>query len=180
MRVFALAASVAAALLMLSAPLATTGHAQTQAQTPAPPADEDFTPSHLRAAQEVVNLTRSDLPFDDILPRLADQTRTIFTRSNPAYTAEIEATVLDVAIAMAPRRLELSRTIQLIWARRFNEQELLDLAEFFRSPLGAKFTEASPVIATLSVGAARQWEEQMAEQMVSETRAKLREQGFAL
>ncbi|MEM8856347.1 MAG: DUF2059 domain-containing protein [Pseudomonadota bacterium] len=179
MRVFALAASVAAALLMLSAPLATTGHAQDQAQTPTP-ADEDFTASHLRAAQEVVNLTRSDLPFDDILPRLADQTRTIFTRSNPAYTAEIEATVLDVAITMAPRRLELSRTIQLIWARRFSERELVDLAEFFRSPLGAKFTQASPVIATLSVGAARQWEEQMAELMVSETREKLREQGFAL
>lgn len=154
-----------------------TGSAFAQQATPA---DSDFTESHLRAAQQVIDLTQSDRTFDDILPRLATQTLGIFTRSNPALTRELETTVFDVALAMAGRRTELSRTLQLIWARRFTEAELGELVSFFNTTVGSKFVETSPLITALSVGAARQWEEAMSSAMVSETRRSMREQGYSL
>lgn len=144
------------------------------------PADENFSETHLALAQDIVRLTRSDEAFDDILPRLAEQTQTIFTRANPALTREIEETVLEVALEMAGRRAELARTIQLIWARRFTEAELAELKEFFQSEVGAKFTELTPVITALSIGAARQWEQQLSQEMVNTARARLREKGHAL
>jgi len=144
------------------------------------PADEDFSAEHLALAQEVVNLTRSDEAFDDILPRLATQTQGVFTRTNPALTREIEETVMEVALEMAERRTELARTIQLVWARRFSEEELRELIGFFESDLGQKFTELTPVITALSIGAAQQWEQELSQAMVNETRSRLREKGHAL
>lgn len=144
------------------------------------PADEDFSAEHLKLAQEVIRLTRSAEAFDDILPRLAERTQGVFTRSNPALTREIEETVMEVALEMAERRAELARTIQLIWARRFSEEELRQLIAFFESDLGSKFTELTPVITALSVGAARQWEQELSRAMVEETRERLRADGHAL
>jgi hypothetical protein len=171
MRLSALVAALVAGWLIA-------GPASAQQQSTA--ADEDFSAQHLSLAQDVVNLTRSDEAFDDILPRLAEQTQNLFTRSNPALTREIETTVLEVALEMAQRRTELARTIQLIWARRFSVEELQQLKAFFESDLGQKFTELTPSITALSVGAARQWEQQLSQQMVNETRARLREEGHAL
>ncbi|WP_157961988.1 DUF2059 domain-containing protein [Acuticoccus kandeliae] len=165
----------------LAAGLAMAGPASAQNAAPdlqATPADDSFTESHLAAAQDVIDLTKSDQGFDDILPRLADQTRAVFIRSNPALTREIEETVMEVAISFAQRRVELSKTMQLIWARRFTEAELNELKAFFGSPVGTKFAEETPVITALSIGAARQWEQQLSAAMVEETRAKLREAGL--
>jgi hypothetical protein len=156
------------------------GPVAAQQQQQPVPADEDFPASHLALAQEIVTLTRSDEAFDDILPRLAQQTQSVLTRGNPALTREIEDTVMDVALEMAGRRTELARTIQLIWARRFTEEELRQLKTFFESELGQKFTELTPVITALSVGAARQWEQELSRVMVDETRERLREAGHSL
>ncbi|MBJ3774102.1 DUF2059 domain-containing protein [Acuticoccus mangrovi] len=176
MRIRALIAAFAASLVLAAPALAQTAGGAPAAAS----ADEDFSPSHLALAQDVIDLTRSDQAFDDILPRIADQTKTIFIRSNPALTREIEETVLDVALSFAARRVELQRTLQLIWARRFSEAELAELKAFFQTDVGAKFVEATPVITALALGAGRQWEQNLAAAMVEETRAKLREKGHAL
>jgi hypothetical protein len=183
MRTNAFIAALVAGLVAIGPAMGQTMPGQTDIEPRAPdaaPADEDFSASHLAAAQDVIDLTRSDRAFDDILPRLAQQTQNVFTRSNPSLTREIEETVMDVALEMAGRRVELSRTIQLVWARRFSEAELDQLIEFFSSDLGQKFTELTPVITALSLGAARQWEEELSELMVRRTRERLREQGYAL
>lgn len=194
MRITAFVAAVAS--LVLVTPLVASSYAAAQGQAPGaqgdataqqggrPPVDdrtaEDFSASHLAAAQDIVELTQSDTAFDDILPRLALQTQDIFTRSNPSLTREIEDAVYEVATELAQQRVELSRTIQLIWARRFTESELNELKTFFQSSAGKKFVELTPVITALSVGAARQWEQGLSTAMVEDTRAKLREKGFAL
>lgn len=176
MRIAALAAILAVALA--SVPAAAQNAAP--AAPAATPADEDFTPSHLTAARKVIAAVKGDINFDDILPGVAAQTRDIFTRTNPALTREIEDTTTAVAIEMVQRRVELSHTLQLIWARRFSETELNELAAFFESPIGKKYIETFPVIGMLSIGASNEWEQVLAADMVSETRKRLREQGHAL
>jgi len=175
MRIAALAAILAVALA--SVPAAAQNAAPAPAATPA---DEDFTPSHLAAARRVIAAVKGDINFDDILPQVAAQTRDVFTRTNPALTREIEDTTTEVAIEMVPRRIELSKTLELIWARRFPESELNQIAEFFEGPIGKKYIELFPVVGMLSIGASQQWEQTLAADMVAETRERLREQGHAL
>lgn len=169
--------STAALAIVLA--LATPAAAQerpAEGAAPAAPAapQQDFAPSHLKAAQDIINLTRSDQAFDDILPRLASQTRQTFTQANPAMAREIEAAVMEAAVEIAAKRADLARVLQQIWARRFTEEELRTLIDFFSSDVGAKFAEQTPVIAALSLGAARQWEEAMSQQMVQAAQEKLR------
>lgn len=172
-----LATAAAAALLALAAAPAM---AQDPGGTVGASTQETFSPAHLAAAQKVIALTDSDVVFDDILPRLADQTRDLFIQSNPSLTVEIEEAAGEAALGLAKRRVELSRTVQLVWARRFSEAELVELAAFFETPAGKRFVENSPIISALSLGAARQWETAIAEAMVEDVRAKLREKGYTL
>ncbi|ORE96641.1 hypothetical protein ATO13_07245 [Stappia sp. 22II-S9-Z10] len=144
------------------------------AQTGTPPSTEDnFTPEHLALAQDVVDATQSAATFDDILPRVAQQLQGIFTRSNPAIAPQVEEVVYEVALEFASRRVELARTIQLVWARRFTVEELQELKDFFTSGTGQKFVELTPSITALSVGAARQWEQELSQQMLDEARNRL-------
>lgn len=145
--------------------------------TPPPAQPQTFEPSHLAAAQRLIDITRSDTAFDGILPALAARTRNTFTQSNPALAREIEETTMEVAIEMAAKRADLARVLQGIWARRFTEAELNELVEFFSSQIGQKFSEATPIITRLSLGAGQQWEEALASEMVQLTREKLREKG---
>lgn len=175
MRHVVLAASLAAALAW-AAPMP--AFAQ-QAAQPAP-ADEDISEEHLRAAGRVIALTNGDATFDNILPEVAIRTQNVFTRTNPALTREIEQAVQEAAIEMVPKRLELARTIELIWARRYTVEELAGLEEFFSSELGVKYTEAFPIIGALSLGASKQWEQVLSAEMVEATRQKLSAQGHSL
>lgn len=171
-----LSLALAASALALAS-IAGTQVAHAQQQAPAAQ-DEDFAQSHLAAAQRIIDVTRSGDPFDDILPALMNQTRLTFVQATPSLAREIEEVVTDVAIELAARRADLARTMQLVWARRFSEQELVELHQFFTSPTGSKFAEQTPVISALTLGAARQWEERLANDMVNVTRQRLREKGL--
>lgn len=150
-----------------------------QAAQPAP-ADEDISEEHLRAAGRVISLTNGDATFDNILPEVAIRTQNVFTQTNPALTREIEEAVQQSAIEMVPRRLELARTVEYIWARRYTMEELAELEAFFGSELGVKYTEMFAIISALSLGASKQWEQVLAAAMVEATREKLRAQGHSL
>ena len=167
-------AVVFAAMLASAVPVAA------QNAPPAAPGDEDISESHLDAAGKVIELVGGDVTFDDILPDVATRTREVFTRTNPALTREIEEAVQQAAISMVPRRLELSKTLELVWARRFSEEELNQLAEFFAGPLGTKYVEMFPIISALSLGAAKQWEQVLSADMVTATRDLMREKGHTL
>jgi len=136
-------------------------------------AEDEFTESHLNAAREVVAVTDSLSTFDDILPLLAEQTRTLFIQSDPSRTQEVIDVTNDVALQLAAKRGDLNGIIYEVWARRFTEEELRELAVFYQSPLGAKLTKNGPTITALSIGAARQWQDAISTEMVSLVREEL-------
>src|SRR5690606_2639865 len=92
--------------------------------------------SHMALAQQAIELSRASAGFDDILPLVAEQTKSLFVRSNPALTAEIEEVTDAVAFEFARKRAELDINIQGVWARRFSEAELAEIIAFYRSPVG--------------------------------------------
>lgn len=142
--------------------------------------DEQFSPEHLKKAWTVIELTKSAEGFDEILPDVAQRTQGFLIQNSPALTREIETTVTETAIDLAKQRVELNRTLQEIWARRFSEEELDVLIAFFESPTGQKFSDLSPSIAALSVGAAEQWRQRLGEEMLAEVRERMRAQGHNL
>lgn len=136
-------------------------------------AQDKISESHIDAARKLVNATRALDAFDDILPMLAEQTQTIFIQADPFRSDEIVAVTAEVALKLAARRAELNTTLYEIWARRFSEEELLKLAEFYNTPLGQKLADKGPEITALSIGAARQWQDKISTEMVSLVKEEL-------
>lgn len=170
------AAAAAVAFLAAAAP------ALAQDAAPAASADqqESFTPEQLRLAQEAILASGSNETFDEILPTVAEQTKTVFLRTNPALAADIEEATTEVAIRMAQQRPALDRTVQEIWARRFTNEELQAIIDFYRSPAGSKLAKIGPDIVMLSAGAARQWGDRLSSEMITEVRAEMLKRGYDL
>jgi hypothetical protein len=136
-------------------------------------AQEAVSESHLAAAKQVAVVTKVLEPFDDILPILAEQTRTAFIQSEPTRAEEISEVVQNVALTLAPKRAELNSLVYKAWADNFTEEELKQLAEFYSTDLGQKLTEKIPTITQYSVGAAREWQDKISTEMVTMVQEEL-------
>jgi len=134
---------------------------------------ESFTNEHLASAAAAIKATRSAEGFDEILPVVADDTKTLLMQSNPEFAREIDVMVTEVAIDLAVRRPDLDRTIQEVWARRFTKEELDEITKFYTTPVGAKLAEKSPELGSLAIGAAREWREKIGEEMLNASRKRL-------
>ena len=137
-----------------------------------------FTPEHMKLARQAILVTKSEGAFSDILPVIADQTKAMFTRSNPALAAEIEAVTTEIAIDLAAKRRDLDITIQEVWARRFTEDELREIIAFYETPVGTKLAELSPEILALAIGAAKQWSDELSTVMVTRVREEMQKRGY--
>ncbi len=141
-------------------------------------AQEKLSELHLAAAREAILAAKVLAPYDNFLPLLADQTRTLFIRSNPSAGAEIDEVVNTIALQLVEKRPELNQTIYEVWARRFSEEELKEIAAFYYSPVGQKFSNLGGELTALSVGAGKQWSDKVSTEMVSLVRDELKKRGY--
>ncbi len=137
--------------------------------------DTTISESHIEAAKAAVRATKSIENFDNILPDVAERTRTLFIRSNPAMSAEIDTAVNEAAVELIARRKELDRVIYEVWARRFSEAELKEIAAFYNSETGQHLADMSGTLSALTIGAAKQWSDVISTDMVAISRKNLAE-----
>ena len=142
-------------------------------------AQDGISESHLAAAKRVAEVTKVLEPFDDILPILAEQTRTAFIQAEPTRAEEIIEITQEVALQLAPTRSELNKLVYQAWASNFTEEELNDLAVFYTTDLGQKLTSTLPVVTQLSVGAAREWQDKLSTDMVTMVQQELQKRNQA-
>lgn len=155
----AMAAATAAAMVLSFAQAAT--------------AQETFSDEQIAAAREAVQSAQAIRAFDDVLPLMAERTRGLFIQNDPANTAMIDEVVTEVALKLADRRPELNRVVYEVWARRFTVEELKELAAFYNTPLGQKYSRVEPELRALSIGAAKQWGDAISTEMVTLVREEL-------
>ena len=111
--------------------------------------DEQVSEAQLEAARNVVVANKALSAFDEILPLMAEQTRTIFIQADPFKSDEVSEVTNDVALELASKRKDLNEMIYRIWANRFTVEELQQLADFYNSPLGQKLATETPSITAL-------------------------------
>ncbi|WP_310622145.1 DUF2059 domain-containing protein [Flexibacterium corallicola] len=136
-------------------------------------AQETIAPSHLQAAKTAIKATKSTDGFDNILPDIAERTRTLFIRNNPSLGVEIDTVVTDVAMQLVSRRAELDKVIAEVWARRFSEEELSQITAFYRTEAGSKLADLTKELSALSIGAAKQWSDAISTEMVTLARKEI-------
>lgn len=159
--------------LALAAALVVWGLSAAQAQQASPAA--------LAAAREVVELKGGTKMFDPIILSVVDQTRTALLRTNPQLSKDINEVASNVLVEYASKRAELQGEAAKFYAARFSEQELKDIATFYKSALGKKMLEQEPLVLDDTFNyVQQQWAPKFAEEAMARIRAEMKKRGHNL
>lgn len=119
-------ASAALALMLVAS--------QAVAQVPA------LQPSHLQAAREVMDLSGVTQNFDLAFTEFVNNTRQLVTQTRPDLMKDTEAVLEILKPEAEKRRNDFAVSAAEAFARRMNEADLKEVAAFFRSPVGQRYT----------------------------------------
>jgi hypothetical protein len=148
--------------------------AQAQAQTKEP------TPAAVAAAKEVLELKRASGIYANAVPNIVQRTMDTLMQSNLNYQQDLKEVAVLVAKKLAGREKEIGDGMAKIYARDFTEQELKDLAAFYKSPLGQKLLTQEPKSIAESMQYMTQWAQKFSDEVNGEFRAEMRKRGKAI
>ncbi|MBN9000428.1 MAG: FAD-dependent oxidoreductase, partial [Rhizobiales bacterium] len=107
---------------------------------------DEVTPAHLAAAKEAIDAAQNFKGFDNLLPLLAQQTQNRLIRLRPDQHQLISQVVDAESLALATRRVDLDNDVARIMAKYFSEEELQQIAAFYKTPAGIKFATLLPKV----------------------------------
>jgi hypothetical protein len=145
-----------------------------------PASAQEISQSHLEAAMIAVQSAGAARGFDSVLPALAERIKSRLIRVRPDLHQEISATVEAVALELVSRRADLDKAVATVWARNFTEDELVTIAEFYKSPTGQKFAEIGPQVIQDSLKSVESWSTRVGEELYEMSREELAKQGYQL
>ncbi|MEA2981404.1 MAG: uncharacterized protein QOF09_3227 [Alphaproteobacteria bacterium] len=153
-----------------------------QAQQPEPQrsqAEQLRTPSAaaVALATQLLELKGGIGAYDPAVEGVILHHRGILLQINPNLTRDVDATVQVVRAEAAARRQELHDEIARGYASAFSEQDLKDMIQFYKTPLGRKMIEAEPKAGEESTRRAQVWIDKYAEEVISKMRAEMKKRG---
>lgn len=146
----------------------------------APAGAQEISQSHLDAALVAVQSAGAARGFDSVLPALAERVKSRLIRVRPDLHEVISTVVEDVALTLIPRRADLDRAVATVWAKNFTEDELVTIAEFYKSPTGQKFAEIGPRVIQESLNSVESWSTRVGEELYEKSREQLAKDGYDL
>jgi uncharacterized protein len=143
------------------------------AQQPAKPAS----PAAIAAAKEILAMKNAGAMYAQAVPNIVQQTKDQLMQTNLNYQKDLNEVAVIVAQKLAGREKEIGEGMAAVYASDFTEQELKDLVNFYKSPLGQKLLSTEPRAIQQSMGFMSQWAQQFAETVNGEFRAEMRKRG---
>ena len=137
-------------------------------------------PDRLAAAKEMMEASRVDRQFAQVMPLLLDHLKESFSRVAPDKRAIIENVFEQMQSKFISRRAELLDEIAGLYAQRLEAAEMRAVAEFYRSPVGAKLIDAQPQIMQDSMLAGQRWGQRIGQEIEEEARRELKRRGVDL
>jgi hypothetical protein len=143
------------------------------AQQPAKPAS----PAAIAAAKEILAMKNANAMYAQAVPNIVERTKNELMQTNLNYQKDLNEVAVIVAQKLAGKEKEIGEGMAAVYASDFTEQELKDLVNFYKSPLGQKLLSTEPRAIQQSMGFMNQWAQQFAETVNGEFRAEMRKRG---
>ena len=146
------------------------------AQQAAPPL-KPASPAAIAAAKEILTLKNASAMYAAAVPNIVQQTKEALLQANLNYQKDLNEVEVIVAQTLAGKEKEIGDGMAQIYASEFTEQELKDLATFYKSALGQKLLAAEPRAIQFSMSFMNQWAQTFAETANAQFRAEMRKRG---
>lgn len=158
--------SMLAALLIA---LGGTVHAQTKPSA-----------NSVKLAREILDLKNSRFLFEPMVPGVIERVKSMLLQTNPMVSKDLELVAASLRKTYAPRTNELMAQIAEVYASRFSETELKEIAAFYRTPTGKKVIEFEPRIFDEALEGLKGWQEKFGEEMLARFRTEMKKRGHDL
>lgn len=134
-------------------------------------------PEHLALARAVIDFTGAGKAFDSVLPALLNDARSMLLTTNPALKNDLDASIEVVRAQLRTREEELLKEISSLYAAKFSQQELKEIAAFYQSPTGQKLTSAGNDILRESYQKAQDWAQRLSSDVMTKLRDEMKKKG---
>ena len=134
----------------------------------------------LATAKELIEIKGALNIFEALVPGVVEQTKNMFLQINPALSKDLNEVAAQLRAELAPRRVELTDQVAIIYAQRFTEQELKSTLLFYKSPLGKKLATEEPGFVDQSLRFAQDWANKLSEEVVGKMRLEMKKKGHDL
>ena len=134
-------------------------------------------PAAIAAAKEILTMKNAAAMYANAVPNLVEQTKNVLMQSNLNYQKDLNEVAVIVAKNLAGREKEIGEGMAQVYANEFTEQELKDLVNFYKSPLGQKLLSSEPRAIQFSMSYMNQWAQQFAEVINGQFRAEMKKRG---
>ena len=148
-----------------------------QKNAPAATALKPASPAAIAAAKEILTMKNAAAMYANAVPNLVEQTKNTLMQSNLNYQKDLNEVAVIVAKTLAGREKEIGEGMAQVYANEFTEQELKDLVNFYKSPLGQKLLTNEPRAIQFSMSYMNQWAQAFAETINGQFRAEMKKRG---
>ncbi len=159
------------AVLILCA-LAAPAFAQAPAKQP--------TPEHVALARAVLDFTGARRSFDGVLPKLIADARNTIVGMRPTLQSDLDPALTAIGEKLKNADDELVNQIALVYAQKFSEAELKDIAAFYQSSAGKKMIAEMPSVLNESYKLMQEFSQKMSVEVMTQLRTELKKKGHDL
>ena len=145
-----------------------------QAQQPQPSAASIAFAKEILTAKEAVGL------LDPVIFGVIERTRQIYLQANPLLGKDLNEVAAALRTEYTPRIELLRTTFHRVYASKFTEAELKELAAFFKSPLGQKLAREEPTIIEQAAKEADDYGQKFSEEVIPRMRVEMKKRGHDL
>ena len=128
-------------------------------------------PDRLAAAKEMMDASRVDKQFEQVIPLLINQLKESFRLLAPDKRGAIDGVFEQMQPKFISRRRELLDEIAVLYAQKLEAAEMKAIAEFYRSPVGSKLIDAQPQIMQQSMMIGQRWGQRIGREIDEEAAA---------
>jgi hypothetical protein len=129
------------------------------------------------AAKELVITMRAADQFNALFPMLMQQLKPVMLQGRPEIEKDYDAMIPEVVTAAKARIGEVVDAIAVVYAQHFSVDELKQISEFYKTPIGQKFLAQMPAITRDSLAVGQKFGQSLAADLRDRMTKELRKKG---
>ena len=148
--------------------------------TPMPARAESLSPESIAAAKELVATIKLGEQFKSLMPTIMTTLKPAIVQGRANVERDYDAMIPMLLQSFQSRMDELSGVVVKVYASNFTADDLRALIVFYKTPVGQKFLQKTPLLAQQTMAVGQQFGQSVASEIRTRMIEELRKKGHAI
>jgi hypothetical protein len=148
--------------------------------TPIPARAQTPSPESIAAAKELVATINLGEQFKNLMPTIMTTLKPAIVQGRPNVERDYDAMIPMLLQSFQSRMEELSDAVVKVYASNFSADDLRALIVFYKTPVGQKFLQKTPLVARQTMAVGQQFGRSIASEIRTRMIEELRKKGHAI